>query len=486
MSSSTGEPFGYGASRRRSRHIRLRRATAVSHTKYDLLLICLSAVLLTFVWRIHLVFPILAKLQLPSIASLGAYALFLLDRDPRRKLNFLRHPVTAILIAIFVLMVVTLPFGLVPSRSFSFLVRDHVKTLIFVLLLAVSIRSFSDVETTAGIQVFGAAVASAFFLLKYPATGSTGLGLYDNNDFSLVVVGVLPLAVYFVLRPRNRAILTRLASLVALALLLAAAVVTDSRAGFLGLVAIGAYLVLRFKAIPVRVRLVVVAAGIAGLAVVAQQAYWERVSTLTDLKSDYNWAGGSPTGRMEVWKRGVGYMFEDPVTGVGVGNFKSAEGRSEEGRRRLIYGRGWKFSSPHNSFIQIGAELGLFGLLLFIALLACAFRTVHCLGKSARSLTVRRRGSAALLAQALGGSILGYIVVGFFLSHAYSAFAYSIFAMIAGLDRVSQPETGRGATAARMSQQRRRGWRRASLPEVPVGTTSPALQSGSVPRAGNH
>ena len=118
---------------------------------------------------------------------------------------------------------------------------------------------------------------------------------------------------------------------------------------------------------------------------------------------------------MEVWKRGVGYMLRRPVLGVGADNFYVAEGTLSERGRQQQFGRGFKWSAAHNSFVQIGAELGIPGLVAFIAMLIVAFRTG--LRSSARSHDPDSLTQHAL-GQAFAATVIGYVVTAFNESYA--------------------------------------------------------------------
>lgn len=72
----------------------------------------------------------------------------------------------------------------------------------------------------------------------------------------------------------------------------------------------------------------------------------------------------SAAGRLETYHQGIVYWLEAPLLGNGLGSF----GPMYLGRDTMYY--------PHNFAIEILAELGLIGLLLFGALLCVAFRSV--------------------------------------------------------------------------------------------------------------
>jgi len=163
----------------------------------------------------------------------------------------------------------------------------------------------------------------------------------------------------------------------------------------------------------------------------ASSRYFARVQTILNPSADYNWRGKSETGRLEIWKRGLDYMMTYPVFGVGVGVFPMAEGiLAPEAREQRQYGRNFKWSAAHNPFIQIGAEVGVLGLIAFVALLLGAFRT----------LSKVRRGppaEAAVLGQILTACFVGFVVGAFFSSQAYAPYLYTLLGMIVGLARAA-------------------------------------------------
>jgi O-antigen ligase len=409
--------------------------------------------ILTYVWRFQALFPFLALLQIPIAASLGAYLLYMLDRDRRRALGQLKHPVTLLMLGLFFIMVLSIPTSLWPGGSFRFLFPHLTLTFIFAFLVAASIRGFADVERLVGVHVFGAAVY-AFIVILYSGLGnadrSAGFGGYDANDYAMHLVIAFPMAAYVLSRARTWA----RRGLIGLAMLLVAAaiILSGSRGGFLGFLVVVGYLVLLFRALPGRLRVgaVVLVTLVAGL--VASDQYWERMATLLNPTQDYNWAGQSSTGRFEVWKRGIGYMLERPLLGVGVGRFGSAEGRlSQEGADRRSRSAGWKWSSPHNSFVEIGAELGVLGLVVFLAMFGSAFRTLRGFGR-APPRAMANSAAPRAITQALLGALLGYVSTAFFLSHGYAAVLYALLALVAGLGKFqrlsgrSQPVRSRVAT----------------------------------------
>jgi O-antigen ligase len=158
------------------------------------------------------------------------------------------------------------------------------------------------------------------------------------------------------------------------------------------------------------------------------------------IASDADYNRTAETGRLQIWTRGIGYMLDHPLLGVGPGNFQRAEGTLSPFAHRQQYGVGVLWSAPHNTFVQVGAELGIPGLALFVAMIGSAFLLLARLGRRQRGA---HRDRDAALTQALTASLLAFVVGAFFLSFAYSEMLYTLLALAVGLDKVGVPEVRR-------------------------------------------
>jgi len=245
---------------------------------------------------------------------------------------------------------------------------------------------------------------------------------YDANDFATLAVTAIPLALYFVLSAQRP--LVRAAAALSIAVLIPGFLRSGSRGGFIAFVVMLAFLVMRYRGIPLRVRLVVAAAVAVAFLAFATDKYWDQMTTIGS-DTDYNMTEES--GRINIWRRGVGYMFDNPMFGVGPNNFPVAEGTLSPFAARAQMGRGVRWNAAHNSYVQAGAELGIPGLLLFLAVIASALLALRRAG---------RQGGGAL-SSALTASLLGFVVGAFFLSLAYSEMLYTLVALAIGLQKVT-------------------------------------------------
>ena len=402
---------------------------------WDVLLAGVAGMLLVTTWRLQDLWPLLAKLQLPTLVTAVTYLTYLLTQDSRQRLVTVRHPVTYLAVAILVLMMLSVPGGLYPGLSFSFIFKDHIRTFLMMLLIAAVIRGLADIERLVRVQVFGAILYCLFVLTQVQIGQSGRLGdlfYYDANDLAMLLAAMLPLIIYFV--RRQAPLRTRLLAALGLAVTLVTLVRTGSRGGFLALLGSGLYLAFGFSALPRRVRLSAVAAVVVLMGAVGSDRYWGMMETLLHPTQDYNF--NDEAGRKEVWKRGIGYMMANPILGVGANAFPVAEGMLSPLAERQRLGKALKWSAAHNSFVQIGAELGVGGLLCFVALLVQAFRALRRAGRWARQASGPQAPELAL-SQALTATLIAYCIGGFFLSQAFSAFLYSILGMVVGLTKIT-------------------------------------------------
>jgi O-antigen ligase len=197
---------------------------------------------------------------------------------------------------------------------------------------------------------------------------------------------------------------------------------TGSRGGFIALSAVVILLVFT-RTVSIRlsykvVFLLVVAIGAFYVNKVGMNV--ERFESIKNLDDDYNTF--DETGRIAIWKSGLGMMLDHPFTGVGVGCFEEALGTEREKK-----GLPPMWQPAHNSLIQIGAETGIMGFILFGVASYQAFRIFGRAKRRALSKTVVK------IAEMSRVGFVGSFVSGMFLTQAYSvywAFYIAISAMV--------------------------------------------------------
>ena len=385
------------------------------------------------VGRVHQLFG-LEAIRPATLTGGMALCLFWLDADPRRTLRSLPAAPTKWIAALLVWMCLSMPGALSQGTSFTLVADQFIKIALMYVVIVAAARGARDVERLAFVYLVAAAVYAAVVVARFDIAsgGDWRLGhlyYYDANDFATFAVTATPFGIYFL--HAGRTALSRVAAVVALMALSVAFVYSGSRGGFLAMLAVGAFVVVKFSGIPLRWR--VTAAALVAMVVLgtASQQYWEQMGTIAS-DADYNRTG--ETGRLQIWSRGIGYMLDHPLLGVGPDNFGAAEGMLSPYAKRQQYGIGVRWSAAHNSFVQVGAELGLPGLAFYILMLGSTFAALR---------RARRREFPAVsrqleLTQALTAALLGFVVGSFFLSLAYSDMLYTLVAMSAAMVRVSR------------------------------------------------
>ena len=358
-------------------------------------------------------------------------------------------------------------FGLSLGRSARFIIGDYGKTVAITFLLMTGVRCAVDFRRMIVAVALGG-ITLAYLSLFIVGISKTSRGVtYDANDVGLIMVTSLPLVLLLLQTARGR---MKVVALVGLALVGATIVKSQSRGAFLGALLVGAGLLFLLPGVAVAKRVMSVVGAVLVMAVSAPPGYWEAMqSILSDPKADYNW--DSKNGRRNLAKRGVGYMLQYPVFGVGINNFPLAEGTISDKARFTPAGQGIRWAAAHNSYVQTGAETGFIGLGLWSSLIIGG--VVGCFQLRRRMprwwLTRGTEDQRFLyLATAyLPIAFLGFALTATFVSFAWTEVIYILAALVFGMyaahqQLVREAHGGSGGSAQPPVVTRpRAGWRSA-------------------------
>ena len=329
-------------------------------------------------------------------------------------------------------------FGLSLGASGGFLLQTMAPVMVLFFLTTVCFRNPNDLRwvaiayVAANIGVVWASIFLSDTLYFGGYTRQGGAGMYDGNDIGVVYMVGLPLTLVL-LRSRSR--MLQVLGMTTMLGILASLVLTASRGGFLGLVIGGLAMVLLSPGWGPIQKTLIVAVPALGMVLFAPDGYWDQMGTILNPQDDYNLT--SDTGRMAIWARGLGYVAQYPVFGLGPDNFiRAGWFVSDIGRAGLI-GASLRDQAPHNTFLQVWAELGSVGFGIWLSILAYGV---------VAPLRLRRRmprwwldqGSSDqrflyLMASYLPASFVGFAVTTLFVSHAYTPIFYSLVAILAGV-----------------------------------------------------
>lgn len=370
-----------------------------------------------YLGRIQEMVPFLHHLYLAKITMGMALLIFFLSFDRYSEGNAVlsKIPQAKYIVLIFIMAVLSIPFSYWPGGSFNYIVSNYVKLLLFVFLLVWCINTEEELlkicwafaGTVLLINIVGLVNPSEIRGRIF--VGST----YDPNDMALLLVVALPLLFSMM---ENTAGWKKLLLMVAMLTSLVMILRTGSRGGLvalvsvLGMVSYQKGLAYLLKRLPILLVLLFVVLGF------ASAVQMERLETIFSMGEDYNTT--QQGGRLEIWKRGISIMFRNPFLGCGIDQFIIANGKMADGT----------WHTAHNSFIQIGAELGVTGLLLFVLLISSSIRSL----KDKEGILEK-----IWLVRGIRTGLYGFCIGGFFLSWAYSYVTYFLVAISIIVQKIS-------------------------------------------------
>lgn len=331
-------------------------------------------------------------------------------------------------------------FGLSPVGSALFILNVYIKNLILFFVLVIAIRNVHDLAWLMWSFVVSVGVLVGLALtvldLKTTIQGLArlegGQGSFDANDIGMILVMAIPLALLFFYSGRW---LTRMLCLGIIVGIAATIALTGSRGAMIGLAVVGIAILVVLRRISVARRAGILAAVVIALFFAAPDGYWKQMGTLFNLKEDYNFA--VDYGRKGIAQRGVGYMLRYPLLGVGIANFGRAEGTlSPIARARRGEGLSVQWIAPHNTYVQVGAEMGVTALIIWLSLLFGGSVGLWRLRKRIPASWEHESAERKFLRDAclfLPISFIGFAVTSLFLSHAYTVIAYIVFAFFGGV-----------------------------------------------------
>ncbi|MEX1258878.1 MAG: O-antigen ligase family protein [Gemmatimonadota bacterium] len=401
----------------------------------------LAALVLTYIWRYHDMAAILQPFRLAAIATVASWGYLVFEPRMSQLGRALKLPYVWMLVVWMLWVAATSPAAIDPDRAWDAWLNTHSKSLTMALFTLTCLVSFRAVRGLMAVHVLGAATLTYFYVKGgFPLWG-TPVSMYDVNDLALLLNMVLPMTLYFAFSEKDtkiKAVLWIIAGMMAVSILM-----TQSRGGFLTLGLLLLVLWVRVRGIKWWVRLVPAIALVVGFFFLPASVQ-DRLSTLFSPTEDYNYA--DQEGRVEIWKRGMGYLADRPITGVGTLNFPVAEATlSPQAQRGLPAGA----RVSHNSFVEVATETGYPGIILYLGMFLTAFLALFRL----RRTCARVRGSSqaaelTLCADCLMLSLMAFCVGGFFLSMGYIAMLFSLFALIAGLEITAAQWLAAGSPAA--------------------------------------
>jgi putative inorganic carbon (HCO3(-)) transporter len=224
----------------------------------------------------------------------------------------------------------------------------------------------------------------------------------DPNDFALALISFFPFILVNLFDKSTRN-LKKIPLLAATVVLLMAIYYTNSRGGFVALMAILAFFSFKrwgtLKGIAVASVLMVLSVMFAP----------SRMSTLSPYED-------SASGRIDAWIAGLAMLKSNPIFGIGYGNFAN-----------LHAGR-----TAHSAFVLCMAELGLIGYFVWLALLYSSYTGLRNIERHGTEIQAKYAGILQL-------SLIGFLFSAFFLSQAFTPILFILLALFAAAINLAKP-----------------------------------------------
>lgn len=402
------------------------------------------------------IFPPLAVLRLAEMSAIAGLVALVFGRLSRGQTLTRMTPEFAGVIALGALILLLAPFSIWFGGTVGVFTDQYSKVILVYLLAVNVIDSPKRLERLTWVLVLAVGYVAFRAVFDYArgvnmlrggtrVMGSVGGMMQNPNDLALNMVVFLPLAAFLAMRPGPA--MRRLVGAGCAFFMMGAVVASGSRGGSLGFVA----MLLVLAVTVVRQRPALVFAG--ALAVMCAlplvpSSYWQRIASITDASKD---DVQSSQARKRLYAESFDAFLENPFTGVGAGQFKDWN----PGKRV----EAWHES--HNVWLQVGAEIGIAGLAVFLFLVFRAFYAVS----QTRRLVARLRQRDQITsdesvtfdayAAAMTASLVGWVVCSMFSSVAYSWTFYYLLALAASPRDIlrarvpalasSRPRAARGA-----------------------------------------
>jgi O-antigen ligase len=372
-------------------------------------------------------FPALAPLRLAFIAATIAIVAHLVDRlggltiTPASEFR-----IAGVLLGWSVLLV---PLSLWPGGSVNALTDVFLKSLLVFWLLGRAVNTEDRLHalawTLALLSIPLAMAGVENYLAGTYMPDAQGrivgyrAGIAGNpNDLALTLNIFLPMT--FVLAVTARSLFTRLVLGLILIVNVVAVIVTFSRGGFLALALI-AILSLAWL-VRSRAYAVIGIAMLVGLLAIPllPAGYVERLQTLSSVDADPT---GSAQDRWRDALEAMQFIREHPLIGAGIGQDVLA--------LNALRGATWK--SVHNVYLQYGVDLGVPGMLLFVALLVTSIRTASRVERNARY----RQPRLAALAAGVRIGLMAFGLAAVFYPVAYYFYFYYLSGLAVALRTIA-------------------------------------------------
>ena len=390
--------------------------------------LCLLFVIFSF-FRIHEAFPDLYSMRIPLILAeltltvLSWHVFFsgLIKPFWSRELQ--------VFSVFFVIVTIGIFFAVSRDLAITYWTQNYWKIAIMVVALSWLVRTPRDFEIAARALIFGSVLISLVAIsnnllgiglvegTRVTIARDLGSVLGDPNDLSLILLFPLGFAVSMAFHKVG--FIKRAFGFAASGIMILAIIMTQSRGGLLGILAVCG--VIGLRVVKSKVVLISIGAAVAIALVIAME--------LSNRSSGGSHEAGideSSMGRIYAWNAAWKMATTRPLTGVGLDNFYA---------NYYFYSEHWDGHNHavHSTWFNVLSETGFPGFIVFIFMIWVVFISAY---RSMRRLAEARAPPIVQsVALALVAGVVGFCVAGTFLTQGFTWPIYIILALTTAMSR---------------------------------------------------
>ncbi len=387
-------------------------------------LICVGFIIFSY-FRIHEAFPVLEPLRIPQLLALASLAglswqLWL----KRETITWQKLHTQLVIFSLWVLLSCIMASN--RGEAFASFNGNFIKIFIMVFAISWLPTKISQLKIIPFFLLFSGLCIG--LLALYNKTNGIGLVegtrvtigrdigsmLGDPNDLALVLQFPVSFALAYSFHGKKW---QRGLTAIILIILIMSVLATQSRGGLLGIACV------TFAMTLIKSRSILLPAVISGIGLFALVL----LAGISDRASGGAAESGideSAMGRIYAWQAAINMAISNPFTGVGLNNFYY---------NYYFYSPHWdgKNHAVHSTWLQITAETGLAGLVLFLLMVIGALRVSFQLLKRLENHDMKP------LAQGLWLGMLSFCVSGTFLTQGTTWPLYILIGLLLALDRLT-------------------------------------------------
>ncbi len=386
----------------------------------------------------------LAQVHMPLITLIFCAMLYLPRAMGLGRPLIPMTPVTKCVLLVTIWAGFTVPFAYWKTGALLVMWHSWGNSVVVFILLSNLADTVKRVKTAVVVSALGITAICGTSVLydKLHGAGSfadrlaaTVDGPYSgSNLFCMSALLFLSYAVFAVFFEKK--FMVRLVAAGVAVTMLLATYMTQSRGGLISLavmVMVGMWKLRRWGYRLTRMILLLLLGAVLTVAV-APKGLWLRFSTLIvsydpnslEDHSDIKTAIGSTNERMMIIKKSIAIAEENPIFGIGMGNFQSVSAHE------FSSGSGRDWLKTHNSYLQFLTELGVPGLIMYLMVIYVALVTIRKTRTQLQPVvsSVKEARELAWMLDATSVAVWGYIVSSIFANTGYDSYFFILLGLL--------------------------------------------------------